>query len=91
MKVECRRWILLLFVMLLAGAQQKRQIDEWQTVDEFLVQPSVRSDRPQNGFVPDERTAVVIGEAVAAALYGKERTASERPFRARLNGSVGLS
>jgi hypothetical protein len=44
--------------------------------------------RPQRGFVPDERTAIAIAEAVLVPIYGVEQIAHERPFRASLNGKV---
>lgn len=80
--------ILFSFMLLVAAAQHRPLSDEWQSIDESLAQPSMKSDRPTNGFVPDERTAVRIAEAVAAALYGEQKTASERPFHGRLKGGV---
>jgi hypothetical protein len=44
--------------------------------------------RPQRGYVPDERTAIAIAEAVLVPIYGGEQIAHERPFRATLNGNV---
>lgn len=58
----------------------------WDLVDEAMEQ--YVSDQPPDGFVPDERTAIAIAEAVASALYGQELTKSERPFRGRLEGDA---
>jgi hypothetical protein len=43
---------------------------------------------PQNGFVPDERTAVAIAEAVLSPIYGADSIQKERPFHATLAGGV---
>jgi hypothetical protein len=45
-------------------------------------------ERPKEGFVPDSATAVKIGEAVLAPVYGKKQIESERPFAAKLNDKV---
>lgn len=60
---------------------------DWATVYESLGY-GLLSDRPANGFVPDERTAIRIAEAVAATLYGEEGTVQERPFWAHLENGV---
>jgi hypothetical protein len=41
------------------------------------------SVRPQDGFVPNEQTAVKIGEAVLIPVYGEKQIDSERPFTAK--------
>jgi hypothetical protein len=46
------------------------------------------SYKPPNGFVPDAATAVKIAEAVLTPIYGKDRVAQQRPFRARLIGET---
>lgn len=63
-------------------------MDEWEALDLSAQFPSAESDSPADGFAPDERTAILIGEAVAAALYGDEQVASERPFKARLKDEI---
>lgn len=70
-----------------AGHNQTREDQEWKLTYEWL------SSRPQStyplaGFVPDEGTAAVIGEAVARALYGQKSVDRERPFRCRLRSGV---
>jgi len=42
---------------------------------------------PERGFVPDEKTAIRIAEAVWLPIYGKH-IYNERPFRARLVGDI---
>jgi hypothetical protein len=45
---------------------------------------------PDKGFVPDERTAIRIAEAVWIPIYGEKVIAAERPFRAKLEDGVWL-
>ena len=49
-----------------------------------------KSITPRNGFVPDESTAVKIGQAAAIAQYGEKTISQEMPFRARLYGDTWL-
>ena len=39
---------------------------------------------PDTGFVPDERTAIQIAEAVLTPIYGADAVKQERPFTATL-------
>lgn len=41
---------------------------------------------PEADCVPDERTAVLIGEAVLIPVYGEKHIKAERPFKAHLEG-----
>lgn len=43
---------------------------------------------PPSGFVPNEATACRIAEAVWIPIYGEEHIATEKPFKAALNGDV---
>jgi hypothetical protein len=61
-------------------------MDEWKALD--LSLKSAKSIRPKNGWVPDEATAIRIGEAVAIAQWGEAKIAKERPFKARLRNDV---
>jgi hypothetical protein len=74
------------FLVGLAQQREAKKIDEWEALDISLR--SAKSIHPRNGFVPDESTAVRIGEAVALAQYGDKVIAAERPFRARLKEDV---
>jgi hypothetical protein len=40
---------------------------------------------PKEGYVPDERTAIAIAEAVLLPIYGEKQISKERPFHAKLN------
>ena len=46
------------------------------------------SYKPKDGFVPDAATAVRIAEAVLIPIYGEQKVASERPFKATLQDGV---
>jgi hypothetical protein len=48
---------------------------------------SQRSVCPEHGFVPDEKTAVRIAEAVLIPIYGEGHVKGEKPFTARLEGN----
>jgi hypothetical protein len=43
---------------------------------------------PKEGFVPNEKTAIRIAEAVLGPIYGEDQIAKERPFAATLKGGV---
>lgn len=43
---------------------------------------------PPQGFVPDNVTAIAIAEAVLIPIYGRKATEAERPYVAKLQGSV---
>lgn len=40
---------------------------------------------PKNGYVPDEKTAIAVAEAVLAPIYGEQKIVHERPFHATLD------
>jgi len=57
----------------------------------LLVLPAAsqqHSYKPKNGFVPDEKTAIRIAEAVLTAIYGEKQINSEEPFSAKLHNGV---
>jgi hypothetical protein len=85
------RLVKAVFLLLLAGCLStmgQQPMDEWQALKISLH--GAKSIRPKNGFVPDEATAVRIGEATAVAQYGEKTIAEERPFRARLYGEIWI-
>ena len=43
---------------------------------------------PSKGFVPDEKTAIRIAEAVWSPIYGEDKIQNEKPFVASLKGEV---
>jgi hypothetical protein len=43
---------------------------------------------PKDGFVPTGEVAIAIAVAIWEPIYGKDKIAKERPFRARLNDQV---
>jgi hypothetical protein len=70
------------------AVNQSSQMDEWQALQISLKK--TKSIQPKNGFVPDESTAVKIGEAAAAAQYGEKTILGEKPFQARLYGETWI-
>jgi hypothetical protein len=58
-----------------------------------LAQPTPSGTRkggflPENGVVPDEKTAITIAEAVLAPVWGQLLVDAQRPFEAVLKGDV---
>jgi len=51
-------------------------------------QRKTQGNWPAGGYVPDALTAVKIAEAVLVPVYGEQKIASERPFKAKLDGDV---
>jgi len=45
---------------------------------------------PKAGFVPDEKTAIAIAEAVLVPIYGQKKIDSEKPFRGKLEGDIWI-
>lgn len=45
---------------------------------------------PPDGYVPNERTAVRVAEAVLIPIYGQETVEKERPFTAVLRDEVWI-
>ena len=73
-------------------AQLRRMLDDKDPCDTSVPArdsecDAQRSVCPQGGFVPDERTAVRIGEAVLIQIYEQKHIASEEPFTASLKGN----
>jgi hypothetical protein len=83
---------LLSFGFLLANGiaqqSQPQPMDIWTAMQISLK--GAKSITPKNGFVPDESTAVKIGQAAAIAQYGEKTISQEMPFRARLYGDTWL-
>jgi len=84
--------LLLAFLLGFGKAQQppteSKPMDEWKALEISLK--GARSIHPKKGFVPDESTAIKIGEAVAVAQYSEKTISEERPFRARLYGDTWI-
>jgi hypothetical protein len=45
---------------------------------------------PEQGFVPDEKTAERIAEAVLIPIYGQQETDLEKPFKTKLSAGVWI-
>ncbi|HLC40880.1 MAG TPA: YbbC/YhhH family protein [Methylomirabilota bacterium] len=48
------------------------------------------SYKPPGGYVPDAETATKIAVAVWEPIYGREKIASQKPYKARLVGGVWI-
>jgi hypothetical protein len=54
----------------------------------LLTTTSLFSSAPKRDYVPDEKAAVVIGEAVLKPIYGEKQIIGEEPFHATLKEGV---
>jgi hypothetical protein len=54
----------------------------------FAAETAKQSFKPKGGYVPDAKTAVKIAVAVWEPIYGEEKIAGEKPYRARLTNGV---
>jgi uncharacterized protein YecT (DUF1311 family) len=73
-------------------AQLRRMLDDEDACETSTPARNSECDAqqsvcPQSGFVPDERTAVRIGEAVLMPIYEQKHIAREEPFTATLKGN----
>jgi beta-lactamase class A len=48
------------------------------------------ADKPKNGYVPDEQTAISIAAAAWIPMYGKKQIEKQKPYKAVLNDGVWL-
>jgi len=51
-------------------------------------QAKPHSYRPPQGFIPDEKAAIRVAEAVLFPVYGEDQIRSEEPFKVMLSGEV---
>jgi hypothetical protein len=51
---------------------------------------STHSYKPPGGYVPDAETAIKIAVAVWEPIYGRDNIARQKPYKARLVGSVWI-
>jgi hypothetical protein len=54
----------------------------------FAAQTPKPGFQPKDGFVPDAQTAIKIAVAVWEPIYGAEKIAGEKPYRARLANGI---
>lgn len=80
---RCLRWAAIVGTLIFASISSDGQ----NTSAQETAGPA--SFKPKDGFVPDEVTAVRIGEAVLSPMYDEAKVASERPFSASLKNDVG--
>jgi hypothetical protein len=65
---------------------QRTSEPDWDSLDGWTK--GVPSIQPNNGFVPDDTTAIRIAEAVWDPIYGTPQISGERPFYAHLSRCV---
>ena len=53
-----------------------------------LAAAIAQAPMPDKGYVPDEKTAVRVAEAVLSPIYGEEKIIGERPFHGVLKDGV---
>ena len=46
--------------------------------------------QPSAGFVPDKETAISIAVAVWTPIYGKEKIAKQKPYKAKLINDIWI-
>ena len=54
----------------------------------LIAQTRSHSYVPREGFVPDEKTAIRVAEAVLTSIYGDKNILDQRPFSAKLERGV---
>jgi hypothetical protein len=47
-----------------------------------------QSFRPRNGYVPDQKTAMQVAEAILVSVYGEGQVKAQEPFRVSLDGNI---
>ncbi|MEI7999440.1 MAG: YbbC/YhhH family protein [Candidatus Omnitrophota bacterium] len=56
----------------------------------FLSAAEKHSYKPENGYVPDQATAVKIAEAVLIPIYSEKTIADEKPLKAELKDGIWI-
>jgi hypothetical protein len=59
-----------------------------QNIPISTQQSNQNSNKPKNGYVPDEQTAISIAVAIWIPIYGREKIEGEKPYRAALKNGV---
>ncbi len=57
--------------------------------EEYAEQVKYKYDYKEDGYVPDERTAVEVAKAVLLPIYGKS-ILEQQPYKAKINGRYCL-
>jgi hypothetical protein len=56
----------------------------------LLITSESLAHLPENGCVPDEKTAIKIAEAVLIPIYGEKLIKSEEPFVVRMEKGIWI-
>ena len=54
----------------------------------FAAETAKHSFKPKDGYIPDAKTAIKIAVAIWEPIYGEEKIAAEKPYRAHLTNGV---
>ena len=74
-------WLLFPFLLIVSLAVSSCRSTE--------TLPPIKSQYdPQQGYIPDSRTAIAVAEAVWTPFYGPELVKAERPFSAVLQDDL---
>jgi NTF2 fold immunity protein of polymorphic toxin system component len=82
-KMKALSWLLFPFLLVVSlGVSSCRSTE---------TLPPIKSQYdPQQGYIPDSRTAIAVAEAVWTPFYGRELVEAERPFSAILQDGIWL-
>ncbi len=56
----------------------------------FAAETAKRNIKPKDGYVPDAKTAITIAVAVWEPIFGADKIAAEKPYRARLTNGTWI-
>jgi hypothetical protein len=81
---------IVIVAMFAAGAmpQIPKQSPENPESGKWYATKWGQSYRPSNGYVPDQKTAILVAKVILTPVYGDEEVKSEEPFTASLKGNI---
>lgn len=62
----------------------------YNSIRNFLYAGRRHRYQPPEGFVPDEKAAIRIAQAVWEPIYGADHISREKPFSAKLQNGIWL-
>lgn len=83
------RALALPILLILLGCHSTLPTARHRSPDEPWSDLTIKPNfKPKHGYVPDAKVAIKIAVAVWEAIYGEEKIAREKPYRARLTNGV---
>src|SRR5882762_5471106 len=79
---------IMLVVMCVADAEPQNPKQTNPESDKWYSTKWGQSYRPSGGYVPDQRTAIRVAEAILIPVYGEDTVKKEEPFTASLEGNI---